>query len=91
MFSTVYLCWGALAGLNCRYGVCKVDFKEKLSGVFPQYLQDEYCIITNGFDEISLQPHLRVAGVVDADGIADNPDLQTLTWARKEPPPHCNA
>lgn len=90
MFSTVYLCWGALAGLNCRYGVYKVDFKEKLFGVFPQYLRDEYCIITNGFDEISLQPHSRVAGV-DEDDIAANPDLQALIWARKAAPTHCNA
>jgi homoserine O-succinyltransferase/O-acetyltransferase len=85
VFSTVYLCWGAMAGLNYRYGVRKIDFKEKLFGVFPQYLQDEYCFITNGFDEISLQPHSRVAGV-DEDDIAANPDLQVLTWGPQSGP-----
>lgn len=85
VFSTVYLCWGAMAGFNYHYGVRKVDFKEKLFGVFPQYLQDEYCFMTNGFDEISLQLRSRVAGVDEGD-IAANPDLQVLTWGPQSGP-----
>ena len=54
---------------------------EKLFGVFPEYLQDEYCFLTNGFDEICLQPHSRLAGVNEGD-IAHNPELQVLTWGR---------
>lgn len=33
VFSTVYLCWGAMAGLNYHYGVRKVDFKERISAI----------------------------------------------------------
>ena len=59
VFSTMYLCWGAMGALYYRYGIHKVDYPEKIFGVFPQYLQDEYCFLTNGFDEIDLQPHSR--------------------------------
>lgn len=79
VFSTMYMCWGAMAALYQRYGVHKMDLDEKLFGVFPQFLQDEYCFLTNGFDEIALQPHSRLAGVNEAD-IAANPELQVLTW-----------
>lgn len=85
VFSTMYLCWGAMGALNYRYGVRKVNLPEKIFGVFPQYLQDEYCFLTNGFDEISLQPHSRLAGVDEGD-IARNPDLQVLTWGPKSGP-----
>ena len=85
VFSTMYLCWGAMGALNYRYGVRKVDLPEKIFGVFPQYLQDEYCFLTNGFDEIALQPHSRLAGVNEAD-VAANPDLQVLTWGPQSGP-----
>lgn len=41
--------------------------------------------MTNGFDEISLQPHSRVAGVGEGH-IAANPDLQVLTWGPQSGP-----
>ena len=67
VFSTMYLCWGAMGALNYRYHVRKEDYPQKIFGVFPQYLQDEYCFLTNGFDEICLQPHSRLAGVNEKD------------------------
>ena len=85
VFSTMYMCWGAMAALYQRYGVHKMDLDEKLFGVFPQFLQDEYCFLTNGFDEIALQPHSRLAGVNEAD-IAANPELQVLTWGPQAGP-----
>lgn len=85
VFSTMYLCWGAMAALNYRYGVRKHVLDSKIFGVFPQYLQDEYCFITNGFDEIALQPHSRIAAVDEGD-IAANADLQVLTWGPESGP-----
>ena len=85
VFSTMYLCWGAMGALRHRYGVRKVDLDEKLFGVFPQFLQDEYCFLTNGFDEIALQPHSRVAGVEERD-LAARPELQVLTWGPESGP-----
>ena len=78
VFSVVYLCWGAMAGLYHRYGVRKKPLKEKLFGVYPQHLQDEFCFLTNGFDEISLQPHSRHAGISEED-VKANERLRILT------------
>ncbi|MDF7663314.1 homoserine O-succinyltransferase [Bifidobacterium sp. ESL0763] len=85
VFSTMYLCWGAMAGLHYHYGVRKVDYERKVFGVFPQFLQDEYCFITNGFDEVCLQPHSRLAGIDEGD-VAANPDLQVLTLGPESGP-----
>ena len=74
-----------MGALNYRYNVRKENLPEKIFGVFPQYLQDEYCFLTNGFDEICLQPHSRLAGVDEGD-IARNPELQVLTWGPKSGP-----
>lgn len=79
VFSTVYLCWGAMAGLKYRYGIDKHIEDHKVFGVFEQQLQDEYNFLTNGFDEICLQPHSRVASM-DETQIAAHPDLQVLTY-----------
>ena len=78
VFSTVYLCWGAMAGLHYRYGIDKHVEDYKIFGVFEQWLQDEYNFLTNGFDEICLQPHSRVASM-DEGQIAARPELQILT------------
>jgi homoserine O-succinyltransferase/O-acetyltransferase len=85
VFSTMYLCWGAMAGLNYRYGVRKINLPVKKFGVFPQQLQDEYCFLTNGFDEVSLQPHSRNAAL-NEDDVAKNPALQVLTWGPQSGP-----
>ena len=85
VFSTMYLCWGAMGALYYRYGIHKVDYPEKIFGVFPQYLQDEYCFLTNGFDEIDLQPHSRLAGVNENE-VRANHDLQILTWGPQSGP-----
>ncbi len=85
VFSTMYLCWGAMGALCYRYGVRKHMLDTKIFGVFPQYLQDEYCFLTNGFDEIALQPHSRLAGVDEGD-VARHSDLQVLTWGPQSGP-----
>lgn len=63
VYSTLYICWGALAGLYCNYGIGKVALPSKLFGVFATRLCDEYNFITNGFDEKFLMPHSRHAGI----------------------------
>lgn len=63
VYSTLHICWGALAGLYYHYGVDKVMLPTKLFGVFPTRLCDEYNFLTNGFDEKFLMPHSRHAGI----------------------------
>ncbi len=77
VFSTMHICWGALAGLYFRYGVHKHTLPSKLSGVFPTHLCDEYQFLTNGFDEVFLMPHSRHAAL-DEDDLARVPCLVTL-------------
>ena len=78
VFSTMYLCWGALAGLWHLYGIRKRTLGSKLFGVFPQRLCDEYCFLTNGFDEVHNMPHSRHAAIEVSD-LKEHPELQILS------------
>ena len=78
VFSTMYLCWGALAGLYHLYGIPKKQLGAKLFGVFPQRLCDEYNFLTNGFDELHYMPHSRHAAI-DTVALAEHPELYTLS------------
>lgn len=69
----LYVCWGAMAAANYLYGIQKFQLKEKLFGVFPNYLQRNDPLLAglpNGF----LAPHARYAEL-DIKAIAHNPDL----------------
>ena len=63
VYSTMHICWGALAGLYHHYGIGKVDLPSKMFGIFPTKLMDEYNFLTNGFDEKFHMPHSRHAGI----------------------------
>jgi homoserine O-succinyltransferase len=78
VLSTLYLCWGAMAGLYKNHGVRKRMLGSKLFGVFPQKLCDEYNFLTNGFDEVHNMPHSRHA-TVDSHAIDADPTLQVLS------------
>lgn len=76
--STMYLCWGAMAGLWHNYGIRKRTRGAKLFGVFPQRLCDEYNFLTNGFDEVHNMPHSRHAAINVGD-LAKHPELKVLS------------
>lgn len=78
VFSTMYLCWGALAGLYHLYGIPKRQLGAKLFGVFPQRLCDEYNFLTNGFDEVHYMPHSRHAAI-DTNELAKHKELHVLS------------
>lgn len=78
VFSTLYLCWGALGGLYHNYGIQKRALASKLFGVFPQRLCDEYNFLTNGFDEIHNMPHSRHAAI-DTEQLNTHPELHVLS------------
>lgn len=78
VLSTMFLCWGAMAGLYHLYGIPKVELPKKLFGVYPQRLCDEYNFLTNGFDEIHNMPHSRHAAL-DIEELARHPELQFLS------------
>ena len=78
VFSTMYLCWGALAALYHYYDIPKKMLGAKLFGVFPQRLCDEYSFLTNGFDEVHNMPHSRHAAI-DTGELMMHPELITLS------------
>ncbi|WP_307739046.1 homoserine O-succinyltransferase [uncultured Parolsenella sp.] len=78
VLSTMFLCWGAFAGLYHLHGIRKRLLGNKLFGVFPQRLCDEFNFLTNGFDEVHNMPHSRHAAP-DANQVDADPTLQVLS------------
>lgn len=78
VFSTMYLCWGALGALWHLYRIPKRPLGAKLFGVFQQKLCDEYNFLTNGFDEVHYMPHSRHAAI-DTTELAKHPELHVLS------------
>lgn len=77
VFSTLFICWGAQAGLYHRYGVPKHPLPEKMFGVFPHTLADRRKKIFRGFDDTFFMPHSRHTEVRRAD-IDKIPQLEIL-------------
>ena len=77
VYSTIHLCWGALAGLYYHFGVRKVHLPQKMFGVFPHRLTRPSNPLVRGFDEVFYAPHSRWAGLNRAD-IDATPALRVL-------------
>ena len=67
VFSTLYICWGAQAGLYYHYGIKKYSLKEKLFGIYPLKLNDSSIPLFRGFDEIFYIPQSRHTEVREED------------------------
>ena len=65
--STLYICWGAQAGLYYHYGIKKHSLAEKLFGVFEHKLDHKRSILFRGFDDTFLVPHSRHTTVLRED------------------------
>ena len=77
VYSTMYICWGAFAGLHYKYGIDKHLLKKKLSGI---YLHKTLCAshpLVRGFDEYFYAPHSRYSGV-NSEEIEKNNQLVLL-------------
>jgi len=59
VFSTLYICWAAQAGLYYHYGIQKFDSDKKVFGVFPHKVLNLHNPIVRGFDEVFNAPHSR--------------------------------
>lgn len=77
VFSTIYLCWGALAGLYYHYGIPKEMLPQKLSGVYSHKVTRPANPLVRGFDETFYVPHSRHAGVPH-QAVAQVPGLRIL-------------
>jgi homoserine O-succinyltransferase len=59
VFSTVYICWAAQAGLYYHYGVPKYPLDKKMFGIFDHRVLTPYHSLVRGFDEFFRAPHSR--------------------------------
>ena len=75
--STLYICWGAQAGLYYHYGIKKRTLDQKLFGIFQHTVEDPNFILFRGFDDKFWVPHSRNT-TVDREDIEAVPGLKIL-------------
>lgn len=80
VYSTLYICWGAQAGLYYRYGVPKYSLAEKMFGIFPHRPLDLFHPLMRGLDDIFYVPHSRHTEIRRED-IAKIKDLQIISYS----------
>lgn len=78
---TMYICWGALAGLYYHFGVPTIMYDKKLSGVYPNRVLKKKSPFLRGFDDIFNAPHSREVGVLSED-VLKVPELEILADTR---------
>ena len=59
VFSTLYVCWGSMAGLYHLYGIPKYPLEKKMSGIFMNERSTENDPLLRGFDDTFPIPQSR--------------------------------
>lgn len=77
VFSTMYICWAAQAGLFYRYGVDKYPLPSKMHGVFAHRVLNRQAPLVRGFDDVFNAPHSRHTEVRMED-LVKVPELEVL-------------
>jgi len=77
VFSTLYICWGAQAGLYHHYGIPKYPLDQKIFGVFRHHLNQQNVSLLRGFDDEFYVPQSRHTEVRRED-IEKVPELEIL-------------
>jgi len=67
VFSTLYICWSAQAGLYHRYQIPKYPLPRKMFGVFEHKVLARNEKLLRGFDDTFFAPHSRHTGVSARD------------------------
>lgn len=57
--STLFICWGAQAGLYHFYGINKYKLPKKMFGIFHHKVHNKNEPLVRGFDDIFFAPHSR--------------------------------
>lgn len=85
VYSTIHLCWGALAGLYYHFGIPKVHLDKKMFGVFEHRVTRPSNPLVRGFDEVFYAPHSRHTGIRREDVLAC-PELRLLADSEEAGP-----
>jgi homoserine O-succinyltransferase len=80
--STLFICWGAQAGLKYFYDIPKYDLPNKVFGVFEHKVHDKNIPLVRGFDDVFLAPHSRYTEN-KADDILRIPELQLVSTSNE--------
>ena len=80
--STLFICWGAQAGLYYHYGVPKYELPEKLFGVYPHTADYKRSILLRGFDDEFWVPHSRHTSIMRED-IEAVPELKIIASSQQ--------
>ena len=78
VYSTLHICWAAMAGLYYHFGIPKYQLPKKMFGVFQHTVKTPYVQLLRGFDDVFLAPHSRHSEVHRED-IEQVKQLQILT------------
>ena len=77
VFCTLYICWGAQAGLYHHYNIPKRPLEKKISGIFQNYKTTVAEPLLRGFDDLFPSPQSRHTEIRRSD-IENNPNLTIL-------------
>jgi homoserine O-succinyltransferase len=80
--SSLFICWGAQAGLYHFYGVPKHPLKEKMFGVFDHWVNNPKAPIIRGYDEEFQAPHSRFTEIRKKD-ILPIKDLDIISESKE--------
>ena len=83
--SSYYICWGANVALYYFYGIEKILYEKKFSGVYDHKIIDPGANLMDGLSGTIKIPVSRFAGV-RKDDIAAEPDLQLLLYSKESGP-----
>jgi homoserine O-succinyltransferase len=90
--STLFICWGAQAGLYHQYKIPKYPLPAKMFGVFPHSFNLRNVPLMRGFDDIFYAPHSRhteirrtdIEPFNDLDILSESPEAGVYMVMRKD-------
>lgn len=85
VYSVLYICWAALAGLQYHYGISKFNLPKKLSGIYAHRVTSLLHPVTRGFDDTFYAPHSRYSGL-DERQVEKTAGLDVLAYSEQAGP-----
>lgn len=79
--STIFICWGAQAGLHYHYGIEKSLLPKKMFGIYANKAVAKFDKLLKGMDDTFYIPMSRHT-IVDEDAIRANDSLQILAQSK---------
>jgi len=77
VYSSLFICWGAMAGLYHYNNIKKTLLPKKVSGIYRHEIVLPFTPIVAGFDDVFDVPVSRLTGL-DEEKIARHPDLDII-------------